>query len=146
MSSVFGDGLTWDSERGEFINTAHQRIAELIAEYNPYLRLIYIPQNKRTGTEPFTYAIVYAPPSLEPSVIMRLQEHELNETVLARLYQSDTTRSDPLAYLENLERARQAIEERKREELREAAMDKTKFMIRSPLHTINLGNGKKVHT
>ena len=57
--AVLGSAAVWDSSRGEFINSTHQRIAEIIADYDPGLRLFYIPNADRLPTDTQPYAVGY---------------------------------------------------------------------------------------
>lgn len=148
MSShdAFGGAQVYSAEYGEFVSENHQHIAQVIKDYNPYLDLCFIPERDREPTDPAPYAVVYSPPGKEPQVVMWAQHADINETLLAKLWQSDTTKNDPMAYLEALEAARQALIMEKQIEESERAQDMAEFMIRSPLHTINLGKGRKVRT
>lgn len=142
----FSTSVAYDSVRGEFINAAHKRIAEILADYNPDLGIYYIPPKERVATDVYVYLVVHYLPGREPYPIMWLREDELDERVLARIWIGDSSKHDPLVYLEKLEAARQAVKLKEELDLREEMRSQTLFMLRSPLHTINMGNGRKVHT
>ena len=146
FEQLTGNALVYDSSRNEFVNAKHQRIAEIIADYDPDLRLLFIPQRDRTAADIYPYAIGHGNDAVGYDIIMYVKEEELDERLLARLWMNDSRKNDPLHYLEKLEEAREAVQLKEELEKREERMDKAKFMIRSPYHTINMGNGKKIRT
>ena len=136
----------YDSARGEFVNSKHQRIAEIISDYDPCLSLMYIPPKDRLSTDEFTYVVAYTAPGRQPEAVMWLNEDEIDERLLARLWLNDSRRNDPLEYLARLEDAKEALRLKEELEQREEARNQAAFMIRSPLHVIRMGNGRKVYT
>ena len=146
QSGIFGGAVVYDSARNEFVNSKHQRIAEIITDYDPCLSLMYIPPKDRLPTDEFTYVVAYTAPGRQPEAVMWLNEDEIDERLLARLWLNDSRRNDPLEYLARLEDAKEALRLKEDIERREEAMDRAAFMIRSPLHVLRMGNGRKVYT
>lgn len=97
-----------DQETGYFISEKHRRIAEIIKEYQHDLELAWIPPDKREpGDKPF--AVIHRPVGNQPYVVFHLDETEVDERVLARLWSSDNTNHHTLNYIEALENAREAV-------------------------------------
>lgn len=136
----------YDSTQQQFINMKHRRIAEILTDYNPHLSLIYMPHLDTGLEDAQPYAVVHSTPNVEKHIVMFLAADEINETLIARIWAADTSKNDPIAYLEKLEAAQQAVKLREEMDRREEAKDKALFMLKTGLHTINLGNGVKVDT
>lgn len=145
--SLLGSSYVWDAARGEFISAMHKRIAEILTDYDPDLRLVYIPPtDRRAADDTMTYVVGYVRLGQAPQIVMYLRDDEINETLLARIWMNDTRRNDPLAYLEKLEAARAAIKFKEDLDKSGDSMDRAKSMIASPMHTISLGGGRKLIT
>lgn len=142
---VLDADYVYDSRRGRFVNEKHERIARILKDYNPHLSLSYAP-DKDEGPESAPFFVGFTDPGKGSHIIMWLRGSEINETLLAKIWSSDTTKNNPLSYLESLEAARQAVSMKEELERREEARERANFMIRTPYHTINLGKGKKVRT
>lgn len=136
---------TYDPVLGEFVNDIHQRIAKIINDYDPNLHLMAV-EGEGGFVNGEKYVLVHAPQNAEPSLVMFLDAAEINEHLLARIWLNDSRKNDPQAYLEKLQAARTAIHLKEEMERRAEFQDKATFMLRSPLHTINMGNGRKVRT
>lgn len=126
-------------ETNHFISERVQRVAEVIADYNPGLRMAHDPSNK---TYPF--AILHFPEIGEPYVVTLLKEEEIDANVVAHLYLNDSTKNDPMEYLDKLEQAEKDIQRLREEEQRAEMHDRAKSIFRTPFHTYRLGGGKKV--
>lgn len=142
--SAFGSALTFDPARGEFVNESHRRLARIINEYEPTLHLMSVVNENAAEGE--RYALVHIPLGKKPYIVFTVEAAEMNENLLARIWLNDSRKNDPLAYLEKLEAAQKAIKMRAELDAREESKDRAGFMLRSPLHTINMGNGRKVRT
>lgn len=131
-----------DPESGHFINGNHQRIAEIINDWNPDVYLCWIPPDKREGTELTPYAVIHMPPGKPQYVIFTLSEEELDERVLERLWTNDTTKHNVLSALEAREAAAEAVRLKKQMDEREEQKDFALSVLKSGLHTYR-HNGKK---
>lgn len=144
--ALLGSAYSYDSRLGEFVSAKHRRIAEILHDYNPYLVLGYIPVNQRQEYNTHPFAIFFCPPDREPQLISMFKEEEVDERLLAWVWSNDSSKNDPLKYLESLEAAQKAMQLKEQMEKAEEARDKAAFMIRSPLHRLRLGKGKVVDT
>lgn len=119
----------YDAETGSYISQEHQRIAELIHEYNPLLSLVWIPYSKRTAQDTKPFAIVHE----HGYTVMYLSESEMDHRVLERLYMGDTTKHDVLGRLEASERAQMALQRKRAQDQMDEARELTAAIIKSPL-------------
>jgi hypothetical protein len=150
MSSTFSTTDVWDPSRGEFINSKHERIAEVIADYDDTLRLVYVPRAERSADEVYPYAVMCFPTdnANQPYIIMRLAEEEVNETVLARLWAGDLTKHNANEYLAKLDAANEALKMREEldiQEQRAEMHERARSIFRTPLHKYRLGGGRSVN-
>jgi hypothetical protein len=114
----------YDSDSGHYISAEHQRIAELINDYDPDLFLIWIPPSNRNG-EIYPFAILHRPVGKKEYIVRTLKEDEVDARLLAWLWANDQERSNPVAMVDKWDQARAALEAKKRDdelaELREMA-------------------------
>ncbi len=145
VSAFFSWDHVWDPERNEFVSSKHQHIAEIIADYDPELRLMYIPpEDRNDSNRSFAFAIGHFPMGRDPYIVRLVRTEEVDERLLAELWLNDTNKNNPMAYLESLEAAQEAIKLRKELDEREEMKDQARSMFKSPFHTYQLGGGRKV--
>jgi hypothetical protein len=138
--TTLGDKIPLATPEGYFISAEHQRIAEIINDYDSDLYLLFIPPAKREpGDKP--YAIMHQPPGKAPYIAM--YSDTCDERLLARLFENDARRHDILSRLEAEELAQKLTEAKRRQDEADAKADIAKSMWRSPLHTYK-HNGKKL--
>lgn len=118
-----------DPTMGRALNAEHNRIAELVKEYDPYLELAWVPPENRKINEKHPFAIVHRPPGLEPYIAMRLREDEVDHRVLGRLYAVDNGHGNVLTELEAEEKARRDVLARKTEDDRAEAREMAAWAI-----------------
>lgn len=135
----------YDSSRGRFVNTEHERIASVLHDYNHHLSLSYAPSMDNSNPTDTPFFVGYRDEN-KAYIVMWLRADEINASLLAKIWSSDASKRDPKAFLKSLEDAELAIRLKQECDAREEVKDKAMYMLRSPLHTINLGNGKKVRT
>lgn len=130
-----------------FLNENARRLAEVLADWDPRLRLLFIPERGRHAEDIKPYAIAFftSPFQERPDYFIEMYtETEIQDpsTILARLW--NMRENDPNTVLDNMEKARKTIELKKQLEAAEEREDRAKSMIRSPFHTYR-HNGKKLH-
>lgn len=137
------DHLPIATPEGYFVSREHQRIAEIIQDYDPDLYLVFIPPADRNHDDPTEkpWAVVHMPGGKAPYFVFYADE--CDERILERLWRNDQNVNNPLSELEAKEAAQQAIKYKKEMEQLEMQADIAKSMIRSPLHTYRI-NGKKL--
>ena len=130
----------------EHLHAEANRLAQMLADFDDTLQLQYIPEQLLSNKKPFR--IVQDAPGHKPYTVMHLSAEELDYRVIARLAEArdfgrngKVSLNDHLAYEEAAYQVQQA---KKQQEFREEQMDKSKFLIRTPLHTVNF-EGKKLH-
>lgn len=112
-----------------FVSAEHQRIAEIIADYDPDIHLAWIPPDKREpGDSPF--AVVHTPVG-QPSYIAFYAD-ECDERLLARVFANDLAKNDVWAQLEKAEAAREAIKLKRQMDEAEERKDLVQHIIKSP--------------
>lgn len=129
---------------GHWVSEKHARIAEIIQDYDPTLELVWIPPETRTPFEK-PFAIVHHPEGLKPYFVMYIKEDELDERVLARLFQGDLTRSKPLNGLEAMEHADKVMRAKELMDKAEERQDFIKTIVGSGKHSFK-HNGKVIPT
>lgn len=132
-----------DHDTGRFVSQEHQYIASIIQDYNPELHLVWIRPQDRTTEEDrkYPFAVMHMPEGREPYIVMLIKENELDHRVLARLFEADQSKGDPLAKLNAHNAAIKALEAYKHAAEMEELADFHRTMIKSPLHTFR-HNGK----
>lgn len=117
----------WDSEAGAFISADHQRLAEVLHDYDPSLSLVWIPPKNRDATDTKPFAIMGNKPGFGTHIIRFLSEQEMKNPaeVLAWVFQGDTSKHRPgdiLRSMEARDRAKQLLAMKEEMEAREDAM------------------------
>ena len=115
--ALLGSQYRLDGTSGQVINTAHQRIAEMINDLDHELRLVWIPPNNRLPSDNMPYAVVKSPLGGEEYVVFNLREDQLDERVIAHLIASRTGGPvSPLDRVEALEAAQRLALAKKQED------------------------------
>lgn len=129
-----------------FLNENARRLAEILNDWDPHLRLLFIPERGRHAEDIKPYAIAYFSSVVQERpdyFIEQYTETEIQDpaAILGRLW--NMRESDPNVVLDNMEKARKALQLKKDVEAAEERMDMARSMIRSPFHTYRF-NGKKL--
>lgn len=141
---------TWDSDSGAFLSDKHQRMAEVLNDYNSYYSLVWVPPKDRSATDTKPYAIVDSSPGTAPYVIRFLSETEMVDPagVLAWIFDGDLSKNRPIDVLrriENRENAEALLDLRRKEEEEQDRLELGAFFFsggRDKKHQI-MHNGKK---
>lgn len=138
-----------DQENGNFVSSKVARLAEMLAAFDETLLLQYVPEQERSGlsgARPFR--IIQDAPGHPPYIVMYLSEDQLDYRVIAKLEEARQFGKDGskslLQTLQIQEDARRLEQLKIDQEQREEAMDKARFLIKTPLHTVNF-EGKRLH-
>lgn len=126
----------WDSTLNCFISSSHQRVAQLVNDYNPYFSLVFIPPANRDATDTKPYAILDSSPARPPYVMryLSLQEMENPIEIIEWIFNGDQSKHRPIDIFQrtlNREAAEQLIEMKKREEEKEDAHEFAEFVFGS---------------
>lgn len=133
-----------DQDTGRFVSQEHMDIATIIQDYNPELHLVWIkPEDRVTDTDrKYPFAVMHFPRDGEPYIVMMVKENELDQRILARLFEADQAKGDPLAKLNAANQAAQVMKEYRQAQEREELAEFHAALLKSPLHTYR-HNGKK---
>lgn len=121
-----------DAETGHALSAEHQRIAEIIKDYDETLELAWIPPNARAHNEEFPFAVIHKPLDAPEYVVFKLKESEVDHRVLARLFAGDSTRhSNILDVIENEEAARRIVEMKRDMDAAEEARELAAWAVKA---------------
>lgn len=142
------DKQIFDEASKEFVSQKHVQIAEIINDFDSSLQLMFLPRQAQNAFQkPYALGQIH-PGTHEPQIIMYLGEEDLNQSLIARLFRMrQMAEGRPGSLADALDDADRLVEMRaeleRRDEMAEAH-DKARFMIKSPLHTINM-DGRRFH-
>lgn len=142
--SMADSAIVLDPQSGRALSVAHQRLAELIKDYDDTLELAWIPPERRPEFDrdkPFAI-ICYPRNDQPPYVVMKIKEDQMDESVLAAIIIRDNQHENVLDRLEACEFADQAMQAKADADKQAFREDFVKTVIKSPLHTFRHG-GKK---
>lgn len=128
---MWTSGLYQATESGHFVSADHQRIAQIIADYDPNLRLAYIPECDRDPSNPNEKPFVVIDVGngeREPHAVFFADE--CDERLLARVFANDTHKVDVWSRIQSEEAARKAIEYQKEMERIEFGADVARTLKR----------------
>ena len=118
------------SEDGQWRSQKMLQLAEILEDYNPYLELRWIPPQHRVGGNRVApYVIVHSQPGMKEYAVMFVQEYDIPEHILAKVFQADMNRHDVLTELETKERAEKAFRMREWLDGQEQRTDFTKMLL-----------------
>ncbi len=122
---------------GHFVSEDHRQIAELINDWDSEIELRWIPPDKRNFNEEFPYALFHSPMGQQPYIIRKVRFHEVNPGLIAWLWSNDQARgnTNPMAMLEAMDKAQEALRMKKQMEQMEEANDLAASILASPLNT-----------
>lgn len=127
---------------GRFISAKVSRIVELVREYDHRLDVKWIPPNMRgEGDAAFAVTERLKDGSEVVAFYIDSEEH-FDETVLARIYESDNTKNDVQARIDAQNKAVNDVKASRQRDERYAHYDLMSSIIRSPKHTYK-HNGRK---
>lgn len=131
----------FDEGSKQWVSKRSQDFAEVLNDIWPNLSLAWIPPDSRTQGDIFPFAIVERTRDGQEHIVMYLQEEELGEQTLARLF--DMGQTDPMTRIRNMEAAKELMKLKEQMERMEEDHEKAKFLWRTPYHTVRM-NGKKL--
>lgn len=114
------------------LSQKHERVAEIIKDYDPDLELAYIPAAERTAFDSRPFAIVHVNPANGYRyVVMTCTEDEVDERLIARLFQHNLSETDVLGRIEAEDAARQLMEMRRKMDEHEEKQEFARAVISS---------------
>lgn len=140
--ALLANSHVYDPQSGEWINEHFQRIAEVIHDLSPNLALLWIPQSERDDPSAPPYAVAHTNGQGEQYIFMYIQEHELDERVIAKILESNS--DTLLERLDKMEAAKELLAHKEQTDKYEQMADMARSLWKSPLHYYRL-NGKVLH-
>lgn len=131
-TSLHQNTTVWNSDLGEFINSKHAHLAEVLNDYKPTLSLVYIPKQDRDATDTKPWAILDAPANMAPHIIRYLSDAEMEDpaAVLSWIFEGDLTKHRPddvFARIEAKRLAEELLNHKKQEEELGEALELIEF-------------------
>lgn len=134
------------TEDGHFVSEKHAQISEIINDFDPNLQLAWIPPEHRTVYDLKPFAVIHThPTSAFQTVVMYIAEDELDERVIARLFEGDITKNDVIGRLEAEDAARNVLKLKQDLDRAEARQDFVKTVVGSHKHSFK-HNGRIIPT
>lgn len=114
------------------LSQKHERVAEIIKDYDPDLELAYIPAAERTAFDAHPFAIIHVNPANGYRyVVMTCKEEEVDERLLARLFKHNLSTNDVIGNLEAEEAAKRLMEMRRQMDIQAEKQEFAKAVITS---------------
>lgn len=124
--------MTYLATEQGFISAKHQRVAEIINEYDPDLELAWIPPNQRDPLDAGKEFAVMHTKNGNRYVAMFVKEEEVDERLLARLWSADERNGNVLNKLDAMNAAVEAMRLKEQMEQEEARADLARHILNSP--------------
>lgn len=142
INPILGNNYRYDPNSGSFVHAKHQRIAEIIHDYNPELELAWIPPANRTAEDTKPFMVIHNQSDGQRYPVFSLSEDELDERVLARLFYADMKKHKAdtvMTAIEAAEAAEAIYKAKEHEDEMAEARDLATHILKSPLHTYRHG-------
>ena len=141
------DGVTSIQDRhifvdGQLVSEKIHRIIQAIKDYEPELDVAWIPPGARREGQA-AFAIIHRPVGKAEYVLFYVQnEDEFDERVLYKIIYCDGRNGQvTLSELEAFEAGQKLLKRQAYLDALEEAHDMARFVLKTPLHRINMGNG-----
>lgn len=147
VNPLMGSNYKYDPESGEFIHAKHMQLHAVIQKFWPNFKLVWIPKKNRSAEDTKPFALV----DQFDRVLMWFTEQDMDrpDLVLARLYESDTTKH-PKGYLlnklETQELAQVLLQQQVWEEKQAERRELAESILRSPLNKYTVKRNGKLLT
>ena len=129
------------TEGGRMVDAEVERIAAIIQDYDPNLRLAWVPPENREINEEFPFAVLYDNPNTgREELVMRLRADEVDHRVLKRLWENDNRNGNVLDAIETEEAARKAVEYQRMMDEHLERQELAAWMVNAPKGA-KMGNG-----
>lgn len=139
MSINFSDAAILDPQRGA-LSAKHERIAEIIQDYDPNLELAWIPPDERTAFDRAPFAIIHNSPKGR-YIVGYFREDQMNHQIIAHLFKINNANRNVLTDLEAEEAAIKALEYKTLMDEQAEREDFAKHLIKTRKHRYH-HNGK----
>lgn len=115
------------SESGEWIDENFARLSEILQDYDPHLKLMWIPPSERSDSDTSKpFAVVDTRTNY---VVMYADETDKPQEILTRIFEGDNSKHNLQSRVQAWDIAEKAFKMKKELEEREEAMEFTSWMI-----------------
>lgn len=139
VNPLLGDNYRYDTDSGHFISGKHQRVAEIINEYDSDLFLAWIPPENRDETDVFPYVLIYFEPNGNGNAVSYWTEAELDERILEHVFENDFKKHSPNEIFDRMTAknlARDLLTNKEIEDRYQEKLEFPKFLAETNLHTV----------
>lgn len=139
--ALLGTKYRLDGTHGLVINTDHERVAQMVNDYDPTLRICWIPPNTREPQDVYPWALVHSPVGLPEYVVCNFAEDEMrSDIIMAAIFRNDAAKhGNVLSVVESQEAAREIEAAKKREEIKQEKIEFGRSVLKSKLHAYKHG-------
>ena len=137
----------WNSALGQFISSNHERVAEMIQDYNPNFGLVFIPEKDRGATDTKPYAILDSTPGRIPYIVryISLREMEDPTSIIEWIFMGDLSKrraSDVFDRIQAREAAETLVALKEKEAQLEQDLEFANFVFGSRSKNVWEHNGR----
>jgi len=127
---------------GQLVSEKVHRIVQAIKDYEPELDVQWVPPAARREGQA-AFAVIHRPVGKADYILFYVQdEAEFDERVLYKIiYNDQRNGKTTITELEAFEEAQKLLKRQAYLDALEEAHDMARFVLKSPLHKINMGNG-----
>jgi hypothetical protein len=139
MTNMAGDRVVFID--GKFVSERISQVVQAINEYDDRIEVQYVPESERADWQD-AFRLIYNSPNGPQPMFNVKTEQEFDTRVLAKIIANDQ-QNNPLSNkdLDAYDEAQRRIMDQAWQDKMEEAHDKARFILRTPLHTINMGGG-----
>lgn len=141
ISALLGDQYHYNDKAGKFVHAKHERLAEIVSDYDPDLDLVFI--KTQVPPEP-QYAVIHWVGNDEYFVVSWWHEHELDDRILISLFENDFRKHNPNQIFDQMlarQTAQKLMEQKEDQDEIAANWEFGKWALQTRLNTFK-HNGK----
>ena len=141
INVLLGNQYHYNEKKGGFVHAKHERLAELVNEYDSDLDLVFI--KTQVPPEP-QYAVIQWVSADEYIVVSWWHEYELDDRIIVSIFENDFKKHNPNEVFDQMLARQAALKLVELKEQQEELAEKWEFGIwalRTPLNTFK-HNGK----
>lgn len=125
------DHAVYSEDAQCFVSSKLQRLAEILADYDPYLSLRWIPPGARSSEDSLPYCIVHDMPGKPAYVVKYFGELDDPVDILGQIFSGDNKNQDVLRTLDAKNAAAEAFRMKEQLDAQLEAADMFHFLMTS---------------
>jgi hypothetical protein len=130
LQEALSSAISLQGAVGHFASREHQRVAEILHDYDPSLSLVFVPADQRDGCDDFPYAVLCTQDGRAPYIVRRVRAEDMNEKLLSWIFYNDQTHGDPVASIDAAQEAIKLKRTMDLEDAKQAQYDFAKSVLR----------------